>query len=160
MLAAMNPDCFWRIVSACRAFELQLNSSRTSKVQSEWKVPSTCYETKFTKVAAINIIKTVNRINLERGSSNGQDKYINQATNAQTTESDKPENGGFKNKPRTINIAIKAGIINLGRVWIRSRSGALASVIFLRKIECVTTGTVGTGFFGLFLLLTYLFKHE
>jgi hypothetical protein len=71
---------------------------------------------KFTKVAATRIKKTVNLINLERGSSSGQDRYINQATKLVTTVSANPENGGCKNRPRTMNIAIKAGTINLGNV--------------------------------------------
>ena len=52
-----------------------------------------------------------------------------------------------------MNTAIKAGTMNLGKAWIRSRIGALAFVIFLRKSECVTTGTVGVGFLGLLFLL-------
>jgi hypothetical protein len=73
------------------------------------------YEMKFTKVAATRIKKTVNLINFERGSSSGQDKYISQATKVVTTLSANPENGGCKNSPSTMNTAIKAGTMNLGK---------------------------------------------
>ena len=93
------------------------------------------------------------RINLERGSSSGQDRYINQATNKQTTDSENPEIGGRRKSPSKRKIAIKAGTINFGKACIRSKSGVLMSVIFLRIAEWVTTGTVGFGFLGFLLLL-------
>jgi len=96
------------------------------------------------------MISTIERINLERGSSSGQDKYISQPINKQTTERDMPANGGGKKSPSIMRAAIKTGTKNLFKEWMRSNNGALASVTDLRRAEWVTTGTAGVGFFGFF----------
>jgi hypothetical protein len=70
---------------------------------------------KLTEVAAAKINKTVNRITLERGSSSGQDKYINQPTKVLTIASAIPESGGCRNSPSTIKIAISAGTTKRGK---------------------------------------------
>jgi hypothetical protein len=93
---------------------------------------------------------TKSRINLDFESSSGQDKYISHPINALTTVSEIPEYGAGKKSPRSIKIAIRPGTKNLGKPWIRNKAGALRSVIRLRNAECVTTGTAGFGFFGLF----------
>lgn len=79
--------------------------------------------------------------------------------NKQTTVNEMPEYGDGKNRPKTISTAIKPGTRNLGSLWMRSNAGALMSVTRLRSAECVTTGTAGLGFFGLFAWPITQVKH-
>ena len=96
------------------------------------------------------MIKTIERISFELGSSSGQDKYISQPINKQTTDSAIPPSSAGEKSPSIMRTAITTGTKNLGKEWMRNSKGALASVTDLRSAEWVTTGTAGAGFFGFF----------